>query len=94
MVPRLVTAMETNSFTLAKIIIISSGHVDHTVCIEIANIHCQGIAYTRPLDVGLSSAEGQKLECLKGATNDIFTSTMKILRPYFSYVCDPSMNEL
>ncbi len=32
---------------------------------ERANMHCQGIAYTRSFNMGLTSAECQKLECFK-----------------------------
>jgi hypothetical protein len=32
---------------------------------ERANMHCQGIACTRSFDMGLTSADGQKLECFK-----------------------------
>ncbi len=32
-----------------------------SICLEKANMHSQGIACTRSLDMGLTSAEGQKL---------------------------------
>ncbi len=34
-----------------------------SIHIERANMHCQGIACTRSFYVGLTSAEGKKLEC-------------------------------
>ena len=36
-------------------------HRDHSLPTARANMHCQGIACTRPFDVSLASAEGQKL---------------------------------
>ncbi len=41
-------------------------------------MHYQGIACTESLDMGLTSAEGKKLECFKCEPNNIFMSTMKI----------------
>jgi hypothetical protein len=37
----------------------------------------KAIICTRSMDIGLTRAEGQKLECFKKA-NNIFVSTMKI----------------
>jgi hypothetical protein len=51
-------------------------HRDHSI--ERANMHCQSIACTRSFDVGLTSAEGQKLECFKCTTNNIIIITLKI----------------
>jgi hypothetical protein len=50
------------------------GYRDPIVNIERANMHCQGIACTRSVDTGLTSAEGQKLKYLKLSANYIFTS--------------------
>ena len=41
-------------------------------------MHFQGIAWTRSFDMGLTSAEGQKLECFKLRANNIFMRGMKI----------------
>ncbi len=42
--------------------------------IERANIHCQGID---DVNMGLTSAEGQKQVCFKLTVNNIFISNMK-----------------
>jgi hypothetical protein len=39
-------------------------------------MHCQVIPCTGLFDMGLTSAEGQKLECFKWATNNIFITIM------------------
>jgi len=36
------------------------------------------MAKSRPFDMGLTSAKGQKQECFKGQANDIFIILMKI----------------
>ncbi len=46
---------------------------------ERANMHCKGTACTTSFDMGLTSAEGQKLECFKLMTNYNFISSMKFL---------------
>jgi hypothetical protein len=38
-------------------------HRDHSMHVERVNMHCQGIACTRSAYIGLTSVEGQKLEC-------------------------------
>jgi hypothetical protein len=45
--------------------------------VEEANKHCQH-AYTISFDMGLTQAEGQKLEWFKRRANTIFTITLKI----------------
>jgi len=42
-------------------------------------MYCRDISFIRSFDLGLTSAEGQKLECFKWAANNIFISTMKII---------------
>ncbi len=61
---------------LANVII--TYHKDCIIHIEIANIHCHSVAWARSFDVGLTSAEGQKLERFKPTGNIIFLSTLKI----------------
>jgi hypothetical protein len=51
--------------------------------IEGENIHCLGIACTRPFYMGLASAEGQKLGCFNVTTNNILMSTIKICNPIY-----------
>jgi len=41
-------------------------------------MHCLGIAWTGTFYMGLTSAEGQKLECFKQTANNISTTTVKI----------------
>jgi len=41
-------------------------------------MHCQGIACTRLFGISLTSAVGQKLECFKSTTNNVFINTMNI----------------
>ncbi len=53
-------------------------NLECSIQIERVNIHCQGIACVCSLDMGLTSAEGQKLDCFKCAANNIFISTLKI----------------
>jgi hypothetical protein len=53
-------------------------NLECSIQIERVNMHCQGIAWTCSLDMGLSSAEGQKLQSFKCAANNIFISTGKI----------------
>ncbi len=62
-----------------------SDYVVLSLCIEIVvyTMREQGsvsrtFAYSRALDMGLTSAEGQKLECFKWAANNVLISTMKI----------------
>jgi hypothetical protein len=42
------------------------------------DIHCKGITCTRPFYMGLTLAEGKKLECFEWAANNIFMSAVKI----------------
>jgi len=46
--------------------------------IETTYINCQGIAWTRLFDMGLTSAEDKKLACFKLTANNILITTMKI----------------
>jgi len=62
-----------------------SDYVVLSLCIEIVvytmreqGSVCRTFAYSRALDMGLTSAEGQKLECFKWAANNVLISTMKI----------------
>ncbi len=40
-------------------------------------MHCQGIAYTRLFDMGLTLAEGTKQECFQLTPNVAFIITME-----------------
>ncbi len=78
---RVITRLETSLTDYARVVIYdrhmfivqatASGNEQHSSIeiigynIERANMHCQGIACTRTLDVGLTSAKSQKLECFK-----------------------------
>ncbi len=46
-------------------------HRDHSLHIEKTNMHYQGIACTRSYHEGLTSAEGQKLECFIWTSKNI-----------------------
>jgi hypothetical protein len=51
---------------------------DSIINVEIANMHCQGIACTTYFDMGLISAESKKQQCFNSiAYYDLFGSTGK-----------------
>ncbi len=54
-------------------------------------MHCQGIACISSFDLGLLSADGQKLECFKWTTNNICESTMIISKPITNNICESTM---
>ncbi len=49
-----------------------------------ANMHCQGIACTWSFGMGLTSAEGQKLECLKRTATNFYWYSENLVSPSFS----------
>ncbi len=57
-------------------------HRDHSIRIERererAKMDCQNFTYTRAFDMGLTSAEGTKLECFKRSAKHILKSNMKL----------------
>jgi hypothetical protein len=58
----------------------------YLVYIERANMHCRGNECTRSIDIGLTSAEGKKLECFKWIANNenlVNLSYNKVMCPYF-----------
>ncbi len=40
-------------------------HKDYSIHIETENMHCQGTAFARALDMGLTSADGKNLDCFE-----------------------------
>jgi hypothetical protein len=53
-------------------------HRDCSIHTEGANMQC-----SRSFDMGLTSADGKKLECFKWTAKYIFISVMKILHTHF-----------
>jgi hypothetical protein len=49
-----------------------------SIHIQRATMHCQGIACTESFDMGLTPAEGQKLECFKWTPNNTFIIALEI----------------
>ncbi len=70
-----ITSSEHNQYSLPHpyLHISSYPHRDHSIIHLVrASMHCKGISCTRSFNVGLTSAEGQKLECFKRTANNIF----------------------
>ncbi len=46
-------------------------------------MHCKNVACDMSFNMGLTSVEGQKLECFKSTTNNIIIATMNIYCIHF-----------